>query len=114
MTDTNWTQEWQTDEFEPDAELIDWIKSRPDSVKKTMLIFPPACLVRANRLLVCPAPGTIGVVYSYLEDGSVFVLQHPASNMKAQCDFDWLEVVGYHGSLTPEYVQSILELTDAV
>lgn len=102
----DWIEEWQSDtELHPD--MVDWMKTRPDCIKEVMVRFPPGCLVMANRPLLCPIPGSIGVVFSYFEDGGLTILQHPESDLRAQCQPDWLEVVGYRGDLTPEKVKAI-------
>lgn len=113
MTEVQWVKDWQSeDAIEITPKLIEWMKSRPASVKELMLRFPPHCLVRANRSLVCPALGTIGIVFSYLEDGSMMILQDPDSMLRAQCEADWLEVVGYRKGMTLLDVQSILMRAD--
>lgn len=93
-------------------EAAAWIRTRPVSVQRLMQVFPPGCLVRANRPLQIPAPGHIGVVYSYREDGLLGVLHYdPETEMPgdlmALCDPGWLEVHEY-GNVTPEMMNRIL------
>lgn len=107
-----WVKDWQAEEVDITPKLIGWMRSRPDSIKELMLKFPPQCLVRATRELRCPAPDTVGIVFSYLENGSVTVIQHPQGDTRAQCQAGWLEVVGYRKGLTPNDMRSILEGDD--
>ena len=102
----SWTKEWQAGA--PSAGSADWVRSRPSVIAELMCAFPPMCLVRATRPLLCPAPGTTGIVVSYFEDGTLTVVQDPSSGVRTQCQSDWLEVVGYHSGMTPEWVRKVL------
>ncbi len=104
----DWTHAWQEVTGIMPDEGVAWIRSRPPSIQAIMRIFPPLCLVRATRPLRCPAPGTVGYVYSYLEDGALYVVQSPESAIKAQCEQDWLSVVGYHHGMDRAWVAAIL------
>jgi hypothetical protein len=55
-----------------------------------------------------PAQGTVGVVTSYFEDGTVSVRQNPDSEHRARCEPEWLEVVGYWRGLTPEVMAALI------
>lgn len=107
----DWVAEWQAGTFDRNQEALDWMRSRPATVKVLMVQFPPSCLVAATRPLRCPAPGTVGIVRTYFDNGDVSVVQHPTSGVRAKCHPDWLEVVGYWRGLTPELVKEILGLT---
>ncbi len=82
---------------------LEWLRSRPESIKKLMRKFPPACYVIATRPLGMPAPGQIGQVMSYFESGLVSVQGRQSIGgvelgfeVRAQCEPEWLEVVGYY------------------
>lgn len=120
---SEWTKEWQEGNIELNndegREAVDWMRTRPDSVKAIMRKFPPSCLVKSvqgyeHRI---PAPGTIGLVASYLEpssdspNGELTVRQHPDADIRAACDPDKMEVVGYYKGLTPEIVEALLSTT---
>lgn len=95
-----------------DGDVAAWIRSRPPEVQALIRRFPPMCLVEAvpGRLLYVPAPGVIGVVASYFENGTVKVeapgpAGEPAS---ALCEADWLEFV-WDGPISREQVAAILD-----
>jgi len=114
-----WIDDWQNGELiaEDEPDIREWIQSRPESVRKLMLKFPPSCLVKANRPLHCPAPDKVGIVTSYTEpdeehsNGQISVRAHPDAVIRFQCDPECLEVVGYWRGLTPEKVQEYMEET---
>ena len=107
-----WAQDHMAVKEELNAEAIDWIRSRPPVVRDLMLKFPPSCLVRANTPLRHPAPGVIGKVVSYLENGNVRVVDGPDGDVAAECQPHWLEVVGYWNGVTPDRVREILKSGD--
>ncbi len=82
--------------FEDRQETVRWFLSRPRRVQKAALLIPPASKVKAvpGKSLVCPAPGVIGYVISYVEnkDGTVSV-RVTDGTWGAVCELDWLEVV---------------------
>lgn len=102
-----WIREWQEGEIAYDDATLEWLRSRPSSVMKLMLRFPPSCLVAPRKPLRCPAPDTFGIVHSYLEpddenpEGSLSVRQHPEAGFRAHCSPSDLLVVGFHRGLTP-------------
>ena len=110
----SWQTAWQEGNLELDAESIEWIRSRPDCIKKVMLKFPPSCIVRSDLDLLCPALGCDGIVSSYFEpdsehpDGMLSVRSFPDAEFKAQCRPEWLKVVGYYKGLTPERIKEVL------
>lgn len=94
------------------AEAEEWVRTRPLAVQETIKRLPPGCSVRAveGRVLLAPAPGVVGQVASYFEDGSVSVTAPMAETLTSpitgntveegeyvggQCDPEWLEVVEY-------------------
>ncbi len=88
-----------------------WLRSRPRRLWALMFHLPPTCLVRANKPLMCPAPGAVGVVISYTEheDGDHGVRVHvDGCPVQGECDPSWLEVVGYQGPFTPAFVARTL------
>lgn len=111
-----WIEEWQEGDLVLGADSMDWMRTRPDSVKAMMRKFPPSCLVRSSKGAHhnIPAPGTIGVIRSYVEpgderpSGELSVAQHPDAEMWARCVPGDLEVVGYYKGLTPEVVDALL------
>ncbi len=113
--DNSWTRKWEDGSLsEIGDETIEWVRSRPDSVKALMRRFPPSCLVTANRVLRIPAQGLVGIVHSYMEPtkemprGGIAVRQTPDATMRAVCDPDWLEVVGYHKGLDKAWIANVL------
>lgn len=106
--DQSWVESWQAGVPPTDSDALVWIRSRPAVIKELMLRFPPSCLVKATRPLACPHPGTLGIVTSLLEDGNVSVRQEPHGTVRAECEPEWLEVVGYHRGMTPQWVSEVL------
>lgn len=114
----SWMDEWQRGEPDLDDESVEWLRTRPGAVQQLMLRFPPSCIVRAvdGKQLLCPAPGTHGIVTSYSEPseekpkGLVSVRDGPYGSVRHQCLPEWLEVVGYWKGLTPERLKKILEV----
>lgn len=109
-----WLREYiEADKTQPDAEAREWLRTRPERIRRLMVRFPLACLVRAKRPLLCPRPGTTGMVASYTEGSfdalGVTVVQE-GNNCRAGCEPDWLEVVGYTGGVTPEHVELLLQV----
>lgn len=93
---------------ESDAENIaEWLRSRPVAVQNLARQFPPFCRVQATRPLACPAPGQAGEVASYLETGTVTV-ECDGVSFRAECQPEWLEIVGYTEPFTPEWVEAVL------
>lgn len=94
---------------------LDWMRSRPDSIKELMRRFPPACYVKALVPLSTPAPGIIGQVMTYFEPDETHPLglvsvQAPdpffGIDHRAQCRPEWLEVVGYYDNKEFGFIQS--------
>jgi len=110
MLDQPWVKEWLEEPLEPDQESIEWMRSRPDSIKALMVRFPPSCLVRANRPLHIPAPDSVGIVQSYYENGELGVIQGPdvLVPIRAQCKAEWLELVACRPPVDREWVNEIL------
>ena len=106
----DWFRPWIAGEYNYDPQDIEWVRSRPDSVKALMLAFPPSCVVRAvdGRKLYCPAPGHLGIVTSYIKGGTLTVRDGPDGGVRFECQPDWLEVVGYWSGLTPQIMAEIL------
>lgn len=113
MHGQSWVAEWTAAiPWERDEESVLWLKTRPEFIRVLMLRFPPSCVVRATKALHIPAPGTCGIITSWLENGQVSVRQHPDGDVRAVCDADSLEVVGYWRGLTPAVVASLLSETE--
>lgn len=113
--DCDYATKHQANVFDWNEEAVAWMRSRPEPVRQLMRRFPPSCLVRADRPLVCPAPGEVAQVVSIFEpsdgcpDGRVSVFDpESAINVRCECDPEWLEVVGYWGDMSPELVGVIL------
>jgi hypothetical protein len=114
-TNETWITEWTSGKLPVDEDSKNWIVSRPASIKKLMLRFPPSCVVKARVPLLIPAPGQVGIVTSYFEpmekypEGLVTVRTQPASDTVAQCDPAQLEVVAFYKGLDSAELSKILE-----
>lgn len=107
---TDWTDAWMKGEPPAVATVGAWLRARPLELRPLMIRFPPSCLVRAKlgvRLMV-PAPGVVGIVSSYLENGHVTVRESPTSALRAECDPNDLEVVGYWRGVDSAWVAHVL------
>jgi hypothetical protein len=101
------------DEDMMDQEVIDWMTSRPESVKELMRVFPPACTVRlrddaplcnehANRI-----EDTFSV-QSYLEDGKVGIMSNRDDVMIRVPVEHLSEPIGFHNAQDADWVADIL------
>lgn len=111
----SWVDEWQRPPYDLTPEAVQWMRERPAEQKKIMVLFPPSCIVIAKRLLRVPAPNTVGIVTSYFEptpahpEGLITVRQSPEANLRACCDAEDLEVIGYWHGLDENAVERILK-----
>lgn len=106
-----WVKDWLSNpKSEWPADAVEWIRTRPRSVQELLVRFPPGCLVRAKpeKQLMVPAPGTLGIVLSYYENGGVSVLQGPDSPIRVQCEADWLELAACRAGQEPDDVRRVL------
>lgn len=110
-----WASQWMLGEWVEDTDTVDWMRKLPSSVRELMLKFPPSCIVAANRELLIPSAGEVAIVTSYLEPnaehpgGMVAVRQSPDSILTAECDPEWLRVVGFYQGITSGRVAELLE-----
>ena len=110
--DQSWIAEWVADvAWTEDAESIAWFRERPAILRPLLIRFPPSCVVRPLRALRVPVEGTLGVVESWSEDGSIGVSQSPSGFVRGYCDPDDLQVVAYWRGWTPERMREVLEAT---
>lgn len=94
------------------ANLREWLEERPPHVRSLAVRFPPGATVKAKdgQVLMVPAPGVTGEVYSYFENGCVGVVAPLAADVdspitawhgeegqmvRAQVRADCLELVDY-------------------
>ena len=106
-----WVETWPDKSRVVDvAAVTRWARSRPPVIQELMCRFPPHALVRAKpeKNLMVPAPGTVAIVASYHEDGSVSVIQNPNSQVRCQCDADWIELVTCVEGATVEDIRAML------
>ena len=109
MIQPKWVSEWigPDQKFEHDEETIEWIKSRPDSIKELMLKFPPSCVVKSD-IPLHTADNRYGIITSYSEDGDVSIRSHPDANIRGWVKIEHLTVVDYWGGITPEVIRNII------
>lgn len=105
--------------------LADWLRGR-DEIHELMLAWPPGTKVtsREDAPLMIPAPGLVGVVVSWFENGTVGVEAPMAATLtspitgytaeqgqtiRGECDPTRLEILEYD-QWTPEDVQAALDL----
>lgn len=117
ITLPTWVAEMQRSEgLVVDPETVTWMRTRPNEVKALLRRLPPHCVVRGLRPLMAPAPGHLGIVVTYRENGMVTVVHHPSERdsiptgyVRGACDPDWLEAVAFSDGLTLEVVAAILD-----
>lgn len=92
-----------------DDETREWIRSRPPEVQESMKRWPPVCRVRAkaDKMLHVPAPGVIGRVVSWYENGNLGVVAEGGGELRGECEPGWLELVEYD-TLTPAGIEEAL------
>jgi len=108
----DWVIEWMMEGVPPeDGEALVWMRTRPRSLQRAMVQFPPSCVVRPRVELRIPARGTVGIVAKYIErgDGQILlgVIQHPLGLVCAECSLEALEAVGYWRGMTPSWVSGV-------
>lgn len=106
-----WTKEWVRKVVRPDNEAMLALLQMPRHMHGLMIQYPPGCLVmtRPETNLVCPAPGTVGIVVSFFEAGTLGVVQKPGGLVRAQCHPIWLEVIAYRPPCDPLWMKGILQ-----
>lgn len=112
VEDRGWEAGWG--EALGEKELADaegWVREKGEAVRAVMRTHPPLCLVVSDRVRSL-APGVRGVVTGYREeeDGrvTVVVAQGPSARIRGPVEPGLVEVVGYRGQLTPEWVAGVL------
>lgn len=93
-------------------EVIEWIRSRPDKIKKVMLLLPPGCVVKCKpeHPLRHPAPGHTAQLVCYTEKASgEVIVKVQDGRVLADCDPEWLDVAEYAQGITPEFVRLACE-----
>jgi hypothetical protein len=116
----DWTTEWQSGAHGQELfdELRLWGLTLNDTVRQLSYRFPPNCLVKSKpgKTLLVPQPESIGIGLgvreTQREDGgydlTVMVSQSPDSGLRAECDPEDLEVVGYWKDFTDDKIRALL------
>jgi len=102
--DPPWLAEWSKARHPIAPEGVEWIRSRPDSVKAVMRKIPPSCVVR----LPC---GCLGVVASIFEDGGISVRKAPGEAARyrvPQTKMEKIEIFAFWNGITHERIAEIL------
>lgn len=116
MTKPAWVDEWIA--ASPDHitdEGKEWVRGRPDVIKRVMEKFPPSCVVRyTGTVPACVPTGCYGIVSGYLEstvcDAVMLAIRlDPDAEVRHAVGTDDVEVIGYYMNLTPEQVKAIIE-----
>lgn len=102
--------------YEAGADTEEWMRSRPNTIKRLLVKFPPGCILRAKDEwdLHCPAKGELALILSWTEptpdcpEGTISCAKYPDGKVRAWCKPEWLEVVHYTCGMTPEKVKEIL------
>lgn len=106
-------------------DLVEWLKDR-EAIHESVEMWPPTCKVTSTmeKPLLCPAPGIVGEVMSYCEDGTIGVaapilndLTSPITGqtvkagewIKGECDPSSLVLLEY-GDVTPDDVRAAIAL----
>ena len=106
-----WIEGWLAREMNPDEATLEWLRNLPERIRDTVVQFPPSCLVKTVECvnLKCPAPGTVGIVMSYFEAGTLGVVQSPKGIVRAQCMPTDLEAVAYRPPCDPDWMKKVLD-----
>jgi hypothetical protein len=108
----DWTAGWERTDNQAGLEkAAQWLRARPPEIQALARRFPMRCLVRTKDGFhhQIPAAGKSGIVMGYGSATVVGVLSHPEGGFLAECSADALEVVGFCGGLTAEWVASVLD-----
>lgn len=98
-----------------DDESLQWMRSRPDSVKQLMRRFPPACLVRFTEAAAICADHAdekdeVLMVVSYSEDDTIGVAKSYAkADRRVHVAPEHVEIVGFSNGQDREWVAGILD-----
>lgn len=105
-----WFEEWIAGGPPMDKDSREWIRTRPPIVQASLRDFPPGCVVKTKPTASkrIPAPGTMGILVSYFENGLVGVMQSPASCIRAQVHVSELEYVTGRKHWTREDINAVL------
>jgi len=112
--ETEWCKDWPRGSWEGDLGAVRWLRRQSPIIKSLAVRFPPSCIVRATKTVVCPSPGNVAIVTRYLEaneddpEGLVGVRSNPEGLHTYDHRPEILEVVGYHQGLTQEAVAALL------
>lgn len=108
--------------------LAEWLTGR-EAIDELAIAWPPGCKVTSHedRPLMIPAPGIVGIVESYFEDGTIGVVAAmqqtrsspitgvtvtAGSSIKAQCSPRSLVLLEYD-VVTPEDMRAAIALRDS-
>ena len=112
QADQSWIEAWEagTPTITPDA--LEWMRSRPPSIRALMVRFPPGCLVRGVGLGL-PAPGKVAIVSSYWESEApkrweLGLRPFPTSDFRAMANVLSLTVVGFYQGVSHDVVRRVL------
>lgn len=114
MTTPSWFEDWVSGELnwkdEHVLEALHSLREKPAAIRGVLRVFPPSCVVRAKQGTTyrCPAPGSVAIVTSVLDEESVSVREHPDALVRWQVPLQDLEYVAAHKGLTREKMQEIL------
>ncbi len=116
MSLPGWIAEWSRDRGPVPQDGIDWIRSRPESVKALMRRYPPSCVVRVKTERFRPDIrsffdwyGNFAIVGSVFEGGQIGLRSPNDPELRFRVEEqDVVEVVAFHMGMTREWVAEIL------
>lgn len=107
--------EHQKGSFHWDQGAINWMRSRPDSIKALMRRFPPSCIVMAHpQLSIHLPPDDVAILRSYVEPnpdhphGGITVRKGAHAESKSY-PLSRFTVVGYWKDMNEDMVNDILD-----
>ncbi len=107
LIDQTWVREWPKKNALPAyrAELVRWFLELPVEFQDLVEKFPLHCLVRGDKDLDVPFPGTVGVVHSYQSGGILLVSQHP-DEAPVAVPSNRLELATCWYGITPDFLRA--------
>ncbi len=111
-----WVSEWSCDRGPAPQEGIDWVRSRPESVRVVLRRCPPSCVVRVRTERFHPRIKAafeewdrLAVVRSVWEGGQLGLTSPDQTEVRWRVEeADVEEVVAFHMGMTREWVASVL------
>lgn len=113
LIDQTWVKTWPSADTSPEyrKRLVRWYLDLPPAFQELVERFPIHSLVRGDKDLDLPFPGTVGVVRAYQDNGNLLVSQHP-DEPAVIVPSNRLELVTCWYGITPDFLRACRVMKD--